>query len=161
MHMWGTSTLRHNFFLCSVLCSTSQQRSLAPSISVSPANQPFTGLQQARLSQQVTPTNSPNPPVMDQTNRQKSEQKEASMNRKSSAGRSQLSDTSRSSSHPIHQEGRNNARPPGHDASWIAAHHCSAEQAAAAAFGPAPAPAMIRDNSPWPSGQASRASSCA
>ena len=55
-------------------------------------------------------------------------------------------------SHPTHQQG-NNARPPGHDASWTAAHHCSAEQTAAAAFGPASAPAVIRDDSPWPSGQ--------
>jgi hypothetical protein len=113
----------------------------------------LTGFQQARLSQQATPTNSANPPMTDQTDRQKSGWKEASQNRKLSVERSTLSDTSRRSSQPIHQQG-NDARPHGHGASWTAAHHCSAQQAAAVALGPASTPARICDISLWLSGQA-------
>jgi hypothetical protein len=52
----GTPTLQRNSFFR----STSEQRSLTPSISVLPAKWPFSGLQQAELTQQATPTNSAN-----------------------------------------------------------------------------------------------------
>jgi len=56
----GRPTSQRDSFLRSFLRSTSEQRSLTPSISVSPAKWPFSGLQQAELTQQATPTNSAN-----------------------------------------------------------------------------------------------------